>query len=174
MVFWFVCAKSHVECLRHIPPIVATFCRVPVKEEAALGVLVASGWVQRAKKDGLKKITLCWNVHMNVPRKSSLQVFACLFGCWLDGPLILDKPIAGPSCRACVCVCVCEPPCPPRAASVPFTADECTEFKHSMQGKICISMTWHAIRNHVQRSYLIVWEAKADHLCVPARICVNC
>ena len=34
------------------------------------------------------------------------------------------------------CVCVCEPPCPPRAASVSFTADECTEFKHLMQGDV--------------------------------------
>ena len=31
---------------------------------------------------------------------------------------------------------VCEPPCPPRAASVSFTADECTEFKHLMQGDV--------------------------------------
>ena len=33
----------------------------------------------------------------------------------------------------------------------------------------CIT-TWHAIRDHVQRSYLIAWEAKADHLCVFALV----
>ena len=28
--------------------------------------------------------------------------------------------------------------------------------------------TWHAIRDHVQRSYLIVWDTEPDQLCVPA------
>ena len=28
--------------------------------------------------------------------------------------------------------------------------------------------TWHTIRDHVQRSYLIVWDTEPDQLCVPA------
>ena len=35
----------------------------------------------------------------------------------------------------------------------------------------CINLrrgTWHAIRDHVQRSYLIVWDTEPDQLCVPA------
>lgn len=28
--------------------------------------------------------------------------------------------------------------------------------------------TWRAIRDHVQRSYLIIWEVRADHSRVPA------
>ena len=30
--------------------------------------------------------------------------------------------------------------------------------------------TWHTIRDHVQRSYLIVWDTEPDQLCVPASI----
>ena len=30
--------------------------------------------------------------------------------------------------------------------------------------------TWHTIRDHVQRSYLIVWDTEPDQLCVPAPI----
>ena len=28
--------------------------------------------------------------------------------------------------------------------------------------------TWHAIRDHVQQSYLIAWDREPDQLCVPA------
>jgi len=30
--------------------------------------------------------------------------------------------------------------------------------------------TWYTIRDHVQRSYLIVWDTEPDQLCVPASI----
>ena len=30
--------------------------------------------------------------------------------------------------------------------------------------------TWHTIRDHFQRSYLIVWDTEPDQLCVPASI----
>ena len=39
--------------------------------------------------------------------------------------------------------------------------------KTSLQYQICRG-TWHTIRDHVQRSYLIVWDTEPDQLCVPA------
>jgi hypothetical protein len=30
--------------------------------------------------------------------------------------------------------------------------------------------TWHAIRDRVQRSYLIAWDTEPDQLCLPARL----
>ena len=54
-------------------------------------------------------------------------------------------------CRVCVCVCVCL---------------ICKDVK--LQWFIEAGGTWHTIRDHVQRSYLIVWDTEPDQLCVPA------
>ena len=68
--------------------------------------------------------------------------------------------------RACVCVCVrvCVCVCDTSEKTINF-------YRFSLHvlypSKSCRG-TWHAIRDHVQRSYLIVWETEPDQLCVPA------
>ena len=63
-----------------------------------------------------------------------------------------------------VCVCVCDQPCLPRDQSIVVHLPS----QHVQNSTLQRRGTWRAIRDHVQRSYLIAREAKADHLCVPA------
>ena len=61
----------------------------------------------------------------------------------------------------CVCVCVCNIWTDVKLLWFePFHF--CRESFHICRG------TWHTIRDHVQRSYLIVWDTEPDQLCVPA------
>ena len=59
----------------------------------------------------------------------------------------------------CVCVCLCVREC--------VCVEHLNRCKTSTVFLICRG-TWHTIRDHVQRSYLIVWDTEPDQLCVPS------
>ena len=105
--------------------------------------------------------------------KVSVHKGVCVWKCLCKGVCVLFLCLSGvclcvSGVYLCVCLCVWNIWTNDKLLTSRFTWSFAVEvllwnliFWHSRG-------TWHAIRDHVQRSYLIVWDTEPDQLCVPA------